>query len=119
MNKAPTVRAWAAPLAPLVCALLVSSGGCVVETGTSAAGASPGVAVSGPPPAPMREAPPPPVQPPALWIPGYWHWTGMQYTWIPGHWENERPGARWRAPRYFMREGVYYYAPGAWLAPMP
>jgi hypothetical protein len=49
-----------------------------------------------------------------VWIAGYWHWSGMQYTWIPGHWENAPPGARWRAPRYSIREGTYFYEPGSW-----
>jgi hypothetical protein len=74
-----------------------------------------GVAVSSPPPAPRLEAQRPP-QPAgdAVWIEGYWHWTGMQYAWIPGHWEAPHPGARWAAPRYTQQEGGYYYEPGAW-----
>ncbi len=74
-----------------------------------------GFAVTGPPPAPMLEAPPPPLRPRAVWVPGYWHWTGMQYTWIPGHWEAGPGGARWRPPRYIVRDGVYYYEPGGWM----
>ncbi len=74
-----------------------------------------GVSVGSPPPAPRLEAQRPP-QPSgdAVWIEGYWHWTGMQYAWIPGHWEAGRPGARWAAPRYTQQEGGYYYEPGAW-----
>jgi hypothetical protein len=94
-------------------ALLVGSG-CVVET-VSVPPA--GVAVSGPPPAPMRETRPLPPGERAVWIAGYWHWTGMQYTWIPGHWEEARPGAVWRAPRYSLRDGVYFYEPGGWWIP--
>jgi hypothetical protein len=89
--------------------------GCVVEAVGSF---STGVAVSGPPPEPMQETHPPPGRPGLLWIPGYWHWSGMQYTWIPGHWEDGPVGTRWRAPRYLLRDGVYYYEPGGWSTPV-
>jgi hypothetical protein len=84
----------------------------VIEAGPSSPG---GIAVSGPPPQAVREVPPPP--PPnvqAVWVAGYWHWTGLQYTWIPGHWERAPPGAAWRAPHYSFREGTYFYEPGGW-----
>jgi hypothetical protein len=97
-----------------ICIAAVLASGCVVET---AGAMSSGVAVSGPPPEPVREARPPPGRPWGVWIAGYWHWTGMQYTWIPGHWEEGPSGARWRAPRYLLRDGVYYYEPGGWWAP--
>ena len=96
-----------AAMMPLVCA-------CVVEAGVSA-GAGVGMAVSGPPPAPMQEGRPPPPTPRSVWIAGYWHWTGMQYTWIPGHWEAEAQGREWRAPKYSMHEGQYFYEPGGWV----
>jgi hypothetical protein len=89
--------------------------GCVVEAGVSAS--TTGVAVTGPPPEPMRETRPLPPDAQAVWVAGYWHWSGMQYTWIPGHWENAPPGARWRAPRYSIREGTYFYEPGGWSRP--
>lgn len=87
--------------------------GCVVE---SAALPPPlGIAVGSPPPEPMQEIrPPPPQNAPAIWIAGYWHWTGVQYAWIPGHWENPPPGTRWRAPHYLLRDGTYFYEPGGW-----
>jgi hypothetical protein len=93
---------------------LVASGclaGCVVEASVSA---GTGVAVTGPPPPPMREERPPPPDAQAVWVAGYWHWSGLQYTWIPGHWENAPPGASWRAPRYSLRDGTYFYEPGGW-----
>jgi hypothetical protein len=85
--------------------------GCVVEAGVSA---TTGIAVSGPPPPPLREGPPGPPNSPSIWVSGYWHWTGMRYTWIPGHWERAPGGARWHPPRYFYRDGTYYYEPGGW-----
>ncbi len=80
-----------------------------------------GVIVSGPPPAPIIEARSQAPAPGALWVSGYWHWTGMQYTWIPGHWEVAPPmGARWEAPHYVLSEGVYVYQPGGWRrGPLP
>jgi hypothetical protein len=86
--------------------------GCVIEAVPTAGAA---FAVGAPPPPPVREAPPPPPAPQAVWIAGYWHWTGLQYTWIPGHWEFAQAGAAWRAPHYWVREGVYYYEPGGWV----
>jgi hypothetical protein len=86
--------------------------GCVVE---SSSGPPPGMAVAGPPPEPVSEARPPPPTPASSWVPGYWHWTGMQYAWIPGHWEAAPPGARWRAPQYSLRDGTYFYEPGGWV----
>ena len=99
--------AWTVALAA---ALLAA--GCVVE-GSMAPPAG-GVAVSGPPPQPIQETRPPAPGPHAVWIAGYWHWTGMQYTWIPGHWEQAPAGSRWRAPGYSLRDGTYFYEPGGW-----
>ena len=79
-----------------------------------------GVVVSGPPPAPIPEQPQtPPPSPTAMWVAGYWHWTGMQYAWIPGHWENGPPGTTWAAPRYMASEGAYLYEAGGWRPAPP
>jgi WXXGXW repeat (2 copies) len=87
--------------------------GCVVETAVNAPAS--GVAVSGPPPEPMREMrQPPPPGGSAMWIAGYWHWTGMQYTWIPGHWVVPPAGTQWRAPHYSLHDGTYFYEQGGW-----
>ena len=96
-------------------ATAVTTSGCVVEGGASASSSTAaGIPVSGPPPEPMREGRPAPPDAQAVWVAGYWHWSGMQYTWIPGHWENAPPGASWHAPRYSLREGTYFYEPGGW-----
>jgi hypothetical protein len=74
-----------------------------------------GVSVSGPPPEPIREeARPPAPTAQSVWVNGYWHWTGVQYTWIPGHWEQAPPGATWSAPQYTRKDGAYFYEPGTW-----
>lgn len=74
-----------------------------------------GIAVNAPPPSPVSEAAPPP-SPSAqsVWVTGYWHWNGVQYTWIPGHWENPPPGAMWSAPQYMSQGGGHFYQPGRW-----
>jgi WXXGXW repeat (2 copies) len=97
--------------AGLVIAALLGVAGCVVETVSAPA---PGVAVVGPPPPPMVESRTPPPVGRVVWVAGYWHWTGMQYTWIPGHWEVPRAGVVWRPPRYVQRDGTYFYEPGGW-----
>jgi hypothetical protein len=72
-----------------------------------------GIVVAGPPPAPREEARSAPQSPTAVWVSGYWHWTGAAYTWIPGHWEVAPPGAQWYGPRYGQGgDGRYYYEPG-------
>jgi hypothetical protein len=94
-----------------VCAVLFASG-CVIQESSPLPR---GVVVAGPPPEPVREMRPGPPHPRAVWISGYWHWTGMQDAWIPGHWEQAPPpGARWHGPRYTFHDGAYYYEPGGW-----
>ncbi len=96
-------------VAGLVAAMLM---GCVA---TASSPPPRGVTVSGPPPAPLADERPPPPSPDALWIGGYWHWTGIEYAWIPGHWEAKPPpGATWQAPHYVSAGGAYYYEPGSW-----
>jgi hypothetical protein len=106
-RRAPRRRILTAALVLLGSSVLQ---GCVIETVTAPSG----VAVTGPPPEPVRETPPPAPAGHAVWVAGYWHWTGMQYAWIPGHWEAAPPGARWRAPHYSLRDGTYFYEPGGW-----
>jgi hypothetical protein len=106
-------RGIAAGAGSALAVALFCATGCVVEAGSSVS-ATAGVAVSGPPPEPMREPRPQAPDAQAVWVAGYWHWSGMQYTWIPGHWERAPPGASWHAPRYSLRDGTYFYEPGSW-----
>lgn len=98
--------AWA------LCAVAIASSGCVVNE--TAPPPRSGVVVSGPPPEPVKEPTPAAQRGGAVWVPGYWHWSGMQYTWIPGHWENAQAGRTWQAPTYSLRGGSYVYEPGGW-----
>lgn len=92
-------------------AVVVASSGCIMTTNPPPPR---GVIVSGPPPAPIAEAQPPPPAPQALWVAGYWHWTGVQYAWIPGRWEVKTPGQQWYGPNYTRSQGSYFYEPGRW-----
>jgi len=103
-------RSAAASVVAAFASLLV---GCVIEP--PAAAPAYGIAVGGPPPQPMQESPPSAPNTQAVWIAGYWHWTGVQYTWIPGHWEDPPAGRSWRAPHYSLRDGTYFYEPGGWM----
>ena len=100
-------------LATTLCMLACSSlgVGCVVN---EAEAPTRGVVVSGPPPAPVAEQRPAAPSPQSVWVGGYWHWTGIQYSWIPGHWDAPPPGATWSAPIYTARDGKYFYESGGW-----
>lgn len=107
----PTRGTPLVPLAWMPYVMATVLAGCVVNEAESP---SRGVVVNGPPPAALQEQRPPPPDPNAAWIPGYWHWTGMQYAWIPGHWDAANPGAVWSAPVYSARDGKYFYESGGW-----
>jgi hypothetical protein len=67
-------------------------------------------------------APPPPVvevQPAApvvgaVWIPGYWQWTGRRHNWVAGRWSAPRPGYVWVAQRWDRHGNRWASAPGHW-----
>lgn len=111
------VKSLARAAATGALAALLLCQGCVASSITPPTRA---IIVAGPPPAPLVEDRPPRTQALAVFIAGYWHWTGIQYAWIPGHWETAPPsGAVWRAPRYVKTEGAYIYEPGSWGGETP
>ena len=54
----------------------------------------------------------------AVWIDGYWAYTGnpgSPYEWMAGHWEIPPPGARAWIPSGWQRTGnTYVYVRGQW-----
>ena len=54
----------------------------------------------------------------AVWIDGYWAYTGnprSPYEWMAGHWEIPPPGARAWIPSGWQRTGnTYVYVRGRW-----
>ena len=77
----------------------------------------------GPPVAVVDVAPPPPyveVVPPlpfdgAVWIGGYWGWSGGRHQWVGGHYERGRPGYGWRPHQWAQVNGRWQLHEGGWV----
>ncbi|HOB68016.1 hypothetical protein [Ottowia sp.] len=52
------------------------------------------------PPAPYYEVQPALPYPGAIWINGYWNWSGGRHVWTPGRYERPRPGYHYQNPRW-------------------
>ena len=67
-----------------------------------------------PPPAQVDVRPAPPMMG-AVWVDGYWHWSGG-WVWVPGRWAlPPQVGATWR-PTVWVPEGVTVRLdPGGWI----
>ena len=109
------LAAWLAGAAALA--------GCVVAPMPGAVYADPGGAptqttVYAPvaPPAPYYEVQPPLPYPGAIWIGGYWNWSGHRHVWVPGRYERPRPGDHY-APHRWSRSprGGWYLQGGGWI----
>lgn len=50
------------------------------------------------PPAPYVETIPVAPFAGAIWIGGFWDWSGGRHVWRPGHYERPRPGFNYRQP---------------------
>ena len=73
------------------------------------------VVVTVAPPPPLIESRPEVPQPGAVWIPGYWHWSGRRHVWIGGVWSAPRAGFVWIAPQWQRRsDGRWQWLPGHW-----
>jgi len=71
------------------------------------------VIVEAPPPRPRRVVVRP--EPPcvgAIWVEGYWRYTGARFVWVRGHWIPPRHGYRFVQPRWHVHAGYHYYTPG-------
>ena len=73
------------------------------------------VIVSAMPPPILIESRPPLPRRDAVWIPGYWSWSGRRYVWIGGVWSAPRPGWIWMPPQWQRRsDGRWQWIPGHW-----
>lgn len=71
----------------------------------------------------VRRAPPPPRHvripprpaPTAIWIDGYWRWSGVEFVWVEGFWDrNPPPGKVWAPGRWVHTSRGWYWQPGRW-----
>ena len=66
------------------------------------------------PPAPQAEVVGVAPYPGAVWIGGYWGWSGGRHVWSPGRWEHPRPGYTWEPHRWERRDRGYVMVRGGW-----
>ncbi|NNE18156.1 MAG: hypothetical protein HKN10_06740 [Myxococcales bacterium] len=71
------------------------------------------VVVHAPPPPPRRVV----VRPErpcvgAIWVEGYWRYTGVRFVWVRAHWIAPRDGYRFVPPRWHVHAGYHYHTPG-------
>ncbi|MCE4537828.1 hypothetical protein LXT12_11260 [Pelomonas sp. P7] len=77
--------------------------------------AAPAVVVDAPPPAPYAEVVPVAPYPGAVWINGYWGWSGGRHYWVPGYYERARPGYRYEPHRWENHGGRWHLRVGGWI----
>jgi len=66
-----------------------------------------------PPPVRAEVVPPLPFAG-AIWINGYWGWSGHQHVWVPGRYEHPRPGYVWVPHRWENVHGHWQLHEGGW-----
>ena len=69
-----------------------------------------------PPPAPYVEVVPAIPFPGAVWIGGYWGWSGGRHSWMPGRWEHPRRGYTWSQPHWEQRGNQWHQRGGGWVS---
>ena len=74
-----------------------------------------GIVVDTPPPAPYAEVVPVMPYPGAVWINGYWGWSGGRHYWVPGYYERPRPGYRYEPHRWENQGGRWHLRIGGWI----
>jgi hypothetical protein len=67
------------------------------------------------PPAPYVEVIPTIPFPGALWIGGYWGWSGGRHAWVGGRWEHPRQGYAWAPHHWEQRGGRWELHAGGWV----
>jgi hypothetical protein len=67
------------------------------------------------PPAPYYEPVPVVPYPGAVWITGYWGWSGGRHVWVGGHYEHGRPGYGWQPHQWVHGgDGRWHLQEGHW-----
>jgi hypothetical protein len=77
-------------------------------------GSGSGVVVDVAPPAPYVEVVPAVPFAGAVWIGGYWGWSGGRHSWVPGRWDRPRSGYGWTPHRWEQRGGRWHLHEGGW-----
>lgn len=67
------------------------------------------------PPAPYTEVVPVAPYVGAVWIDGYWGWSGGRHVWYGGHYEHGRPGYFYRQNGWSHDGGRYHFHRGGWM----
>ena len=70
--------------------------------------------VQQPPPPARVETPPPPLAPGAVWIPGYWNWSGTQFVWTGGAYQVARTDNDWHPFEWRIEGRRYVLYRGHW-----
>jgi len=66
------------------------------------------------PPAPVAEVQPALPFTGAIWIGGFWNWSGGRYAWVPGRYERPRAGYSWEPRRWTKGSGGRWQLNGGW-----
>ena len=86
--------------------------GCVVVPARGGFVAAPLIAVA--PPVPRVEVIGAAPFDGAIWIGGYWRWTGGEHVWVAGRWAHPRAGYRWVPHTWVHEGGGWRLAEGHW-----
>lgn len=70
--------------------------------------------VTSKPPAPKTEIRPAKPNANAVWIDGYWKWSGGKYVWISGRWSQTKPGKTWVPGRWEQKGRGWVWVKGHW-----
>ncbi len=66
------------------------------------------------PPALLVELKGPPPSRDAVFIPGFWSWTGARWAWVGGTWSAPLPGSTWVEGAWKSGAGGFQWKPGRW-----
>lgn len=84
-----------------------------VETEADETEASDTVYVQTEPPEPIVEERPPAPAPKAVWVDGYWNWSGSGYVWVKGRWIS-KPRGHWNSGHWIKTKRGWVRHKGHW-----